>query len=88
MVYSLSRPLPTIQVEKETDQDRNRQINPPTSKECSLLQNRFSEPPKPPATPLSPLPEEQPQDMPPAPVDPTEEIPVPSRRSGRISTQL
>jgi len=26
-VYPLSRPLPTIKVEKETHQDRNRQIN-------------------------------------------------------------
>jgi len=40
-VYPLSRPLPTIKVEKETDQDRNRQINPPTSKELSLPQTRL-----------------------------------------------
>jgi len=86
-VYSLSRPLSTIKVEKETNQDRNRQINPPTSKELSLPQNRFSETPEPPATTLSALSEEQRQDMPPAPVDPTEEIPGPSQHSGRISTQ-
>jgi len=86
-VYPLSRPLPTIKVEKETDQDRNRQINPPTSEELSLPQTRFSESPEPPVTPLPALPEEQGQDMPPAPVDPTVEIHGPSRRSGRISTQ-
>ena len=86
-VYPLSRPLPTIKVEKETDQDRNRQINPPTSKEFSLPQNRFSETPESAATPLPTLPEEQRQDLPPPPVDPTVEIPEPSRRSGRISTQ-
>jgi len=86
-VYPLSRPLPTIKVDKEMDQDRNRQINPPTFREFSLPQNRYSETPEPPATHLSALPEEQRQDMPPAPVDPTEEIPGPSRRSGRISTQ-
>jgi len=86
-VYPLSRPLPSIEVEKETDQDRNRQINPPTSKELSLLQTRFSESSEPPGTPLPAFPEEQRQDMPPAAVDPTVEIPGPSRRSGRISTQ-
>jgi len=86
-VCLLSRPLPTIKVEKETDQDGNRQINPPTSNEFSLPPNRFSETPQPPATPLPALPEEQPQDMPPAPVDPTEEIPGPSWCFERISTQ-
>jgi len=39
------------------------------------------------ATPLPALPEEQPLDMLPAPVDPTAEIPGQSRCSGRISTQ-
>ena len=71
-LYPLSPPLPTIKVEKETDQDRNRQINPPTSKEFSLPQNRFSETPEPPANSLPALPEEHRQDMPPAPVDSTE----------------
>jgi len=47
----------------------------------------LSESPEPPATPLPALPEEQQQDMPLAPVDPTVEIPGPSRRSGRFSTQ-
>ena len=58
-VYPLSRPLPTIKVEKEMDQDRNRQINPPTSNEFSLPPNRFSETPEPLATPLPALPEKQ-----------------------------
>jgi len=40
--YTLSRQLPTIKVEKETDQNRNRQINPPTFMEFSLPQNRLS----------------------------------------------
>jgi len=85
--YPLSSPLPTIKVEKETDQDRNRQINPPTSKELSLPQTRFSEWREPPATRLPALPEEQSPDMPPAPLDPTVEIPGQSPRSRRISTQ-
>jgi len=87
-VDPLSRPLPTIKVEKEMDQDLNRPINPPTSEEFALPQKRFSETPEPPATPLPALPEEHRQNMPPAPVGPTEEIPAPSRLSGRISTQL
>jgi len=58
-VYPLSRPLPTIKVEKKMDPDRNRQINPPTSNEFSLPQNRFSETREPPATPLPALPEGQ-----------------------------
>jgi len=86
-VYPLSRPLPTIKVEKEMDQDRHRQINPPTSKELSLPQNKFSETPEHPATPLLALPEEQQQDRLPAPVDPTVEVPGQSRHSGRISAQ-
>jgi len=71
------------------DQDLNSQINPPTSTEFSLPQNRFSETPKPPATSLPALPEEQRQDMPPAlaHVNPTVEIPAQSRPCGRISTQ-
>jgi len=87
-VYPISRPLPNIKVEKETDQDRNRHINPPTSKEPFLPQSGFSESREPLATPLPALPEEQRQDMPPAPVDPTVQITGPSRRSGGISTQL
>jgi len=63
-VYSLSGPLPTIKVENETDQDRNRKINTPTSKEFSLPENSFSETPEPPASPLPALPEEQRQDIP------------------------
>jgi len=86
-VYPQSHPLPTIRVEKETEQDRNRQINPPISNQFSLPQNRFSQTPEPPATPLLAVSKEQRQDMPPAPVDPTVEIPGPSRCSGRISTQ-
>jgi len=86
-VDPLSGLLPTIKVEKETHQDQNRRINPPRSKEFYLLQNQFSETTEPQATPLPALPEEQRQDMPPTPVDPTVEIPGPSRRSGRISTQ-
>ena len=86
-VYPLSSLLSTIKVAKETDQDQNRQINPPTYKELSLPQNKCSETPNHPATPLPTLPEEQRQDLPPAPVDPTVELPGPSRSSGRISTQ-
>jgi len=57
-VYPLSRLLPTIEVETETDQDGNRQIKPPTSKELSLPQNKFSETLEHPATPLPALSEE------------------------------
>jgi len=85
--YTLSRPLPTIKVEKETHQDRNRHINPPRCKELSLPQTKLLESPEPPATPLPALPKEQRQDMLPPPVDPTVAIPGPSWRSGRISTQ-
>jgi len=35
-VYPLSRPLSTIKVEKEADQDRKCEFNPQTSKELSL----------------------------------------------------
>jgi len=57
--YPLSCPLLTIKVEKETDQDRKRQINPPTFKYLALPQNIFSETPDPPAISLLALPEEQ-----------------------------
>ena len=86
-VYPLSHPLPTIKVEKEKAHDQNRQINPPTSKHVTLPQNKCSETPEHPATPLLAWPEEQRQDMPPAPVDPSVEIPGPSQRSRRISIQ-
>jgi len=69
------------------DPDRKRQNNRPTSKEFSLQQNRFSETREPPATPLLTLPEEQRRNIPPAAVDPIEEISGPARGSGRISTQ-
>jgi len=57
-VYPVSHVLPTIKVEMETDQDGNRQIKPPTSKELFLPQNKFSERAKNPATPVLALPEE------------------------------
>ena len=69
-VYPLSGPLPTIMVEEEMDQDRNRQINPPTSKELPLRQTKFSETAEHPATLLPAMPEKQQQHMAPAPVDP------------------
>ena len=87
-VYHLSYPSSTIQAEKKTDHDRYRHINPPTSQALTLLRNKFSEIPQPPATALLALPVGQRQDLPQAPIDPTVEIPGPSQPFGRISTQL
>ena len=85
-LYPLSHPLPTIKVAQELDQDRNRQINPPTFKELGLPHNKCSETPAPSATPLPALPEEQVQGMPPGPVDPTVGISGQFRHFGRTST--